>query len=206
MKNLIYLLFFLMLTQPVRAQSHEVKQLLLNVEKLRQFKSILSDMKKGYRVIETGYNAVKDVSEGNFNLHEAFLDGLLAVSPEVKKYHRVLEIISNQKAILEEYKQAFKRFKASGNFTQPEIGYLSQVYGELTQQSLQNINDLAAIVTSSSLRMNDGERLRAINRIFETSTDQLRFLRSFNRQASILNLQRTNEKSQIEILQKLTQP
>ena len=60
------------------AQSAEIQQLLLNVEKLTQFKQILSDMKKGYQILEGGYNTIKDISEGNFSLHKAFLDGLRA--------------------------------------------------------------------------------------------------------------------------------
>ncbi|MGY4383932.1 preprotein translocase subunit YajC [Pedobacter sp. UYP24] len=59
---------------PSRAQSTEVQQLLLNVEKLSQLKNILSDMKKGYTIVTNGYNAVKNISQGNFSLHEVFLE------------------------------------------------------------------------------------------------------------------------------------
>ncbi len=38
-------------TSRATAQSNEVTQLLLNVEKLTQFKQILSDMKKGYQIL-----------------------------------------------------------------------------------------------------------------------------------------------------------
>ena len=65
----------------VVAQSTEIQQLLLNVEKLAQLKKILGNMKKGYEIISTGYNTIKDISKGNFNLHEAFLDALMQVSP-----------------------------------------------------------------------------------------------------------------------------
>ena len=34
--------------------------------------------------------------QGNFNLHKAFLDGLMMVSPAVKKYKRVADIITLQ--------------------------------------------------------------------------------------------------------------
>lgn len=93
-----------------RAQSTEVQQLLLNVEKLSQFKNILSDMKKGYQIVSTGYNSVKNISQGNFSLHEVFIDGLMLVSPEVRKYHKVAGILTYQKDIVSEYKNAFNRF------------------------------------------------------------------------------------------------
>ena len=185
------------------AQSQEIQQLLLNVEKLSQLKNILADMKKGYQIVSSGYGAVKNITQGNFYLHEVFLDGLMVVNPEVKKYYRVKDIITNQKAIITEYKSAFKRFKASGNFNVREINYFANVYGQLSKKSLDNLEDLANIISSSKLRMSDDERLQAIDRIFEDTQDKLLFLRDFNRQTSILNIQRTKEKSDLARTQKL---
>lgn len=186
-----------------KAQSTEIQQLLLNVEKLSQLKNILADMKKGYTVITNGYNAVKNVSQGNFSLHEAFLDGLMLVNPEIKKYRPVGEIVSYQKDLLTEYKSAFNRFKASGNFNPQEIGYFGQVYKQLFDQSLNNLDELTTVITSSKLRMSDDERLQAIDRIFADTQDKLMFLRNFNKQASILNLQRQKEKTDIRATKQL---
>lgn len=182
----------------VRAQSTEVQQLLLNVEKLSQLKNILADMKKGYTVITNGYNAVKNVSKGNFSLHETFLDGLMLVNPEIKKYKRVGDIISYQKDLVVEYKAAFNRFKASDNFNPREVMYLAQVYKQLFDQSLDNLDELTTVITSSKLRMSDDERLKAIDRIFADTQDKLMFLRNFNKEANILNLQRQKEKVDIQ--------
>lgn len=187
----------LALVAPVRAQSTEVQQLLLNVEKLGQLKNILKDMEKGYTVVRGGYNAIKNISEGNFSLHEFFLDGLMIVSPEVKKYRRVLDIISYQKMLVLEYKRAFDRFRASGNFGVGELEYLGLVYKQLFDQSVDNLDELAMVITSSKLRMNDEERLQAIDRIFASTQDKLMFLRYFNERGLILNQQREKERLEI---------
>ncbi len=184
-----------------KAQSTEVQQLLLNVEKLSQLKNILRDMKKGYQTISTGYNAVKNISRGNFSLHEAFLDGLMLVSPEIRKYKRVADIITYQKSLVSEYRSAFDRFKRADNFSPDEITYLGRVYRQLFDQSLDNLEELTMIVTSSKLRMGDDERLKAIDRIFADTQDKLLFLRSFNQEASILNLQRKREKADLKSIQ-----
>lgn len=94
---LVLALLFLANVQLVNAQSQETQQLLLNVEKLSQLKNILSDMKRGYSVITNGYNSVKNIAKGNFSLHEVFLDGLMLVNPEIKKYRRIADIINYQK-------------------------------------------------------------------------------------------------------------
>lgn len=155
-------------------------------------------MKKGYVVVTNGYNTVKNISQGNFSLHEVFLDGLMLVNPEIRKYKRVGDIISYQKNILSEYKSAFNRFKGLENFNPQEIGYLGKVYQQLFRQSLDNLDELAMVITSSKLRMSDDERLQAIDRIFADTQDKLMFLRSFNKEASILSLQRQKEKADLK--------
>lgn len=186
-----------------RAQSHEVQQLLLNYEKLSQLKNILADMKKGYQVVSKGYTTVKNISEGNFNLHDAFIDGLFAVSPAIKNYKRVPDIIRYQKYIVQEYKRAYKGFKLSGFFNDGEIDYMGSVYGNLIDQSIKSLDELATIITSSKLSMSDDERLQAIDRIFAETEDKLQFLRMFNMNAKVMALQRSKEARDVEASQKL---
>jgi len=200
---LVFSVLMVCASYAARAQAQEIEQLLLNVEKLSQFKSILSDMKKGYTVLTTGYNAVKDISQGNFSLHEAFLDGLMLVNPEIRKYKRVGDIISYQADMVKEYKSAYSRFQSSGSFSLSEIEYLGKVYQQLFDQSMANLDELANVITSSKLRMSDDERLQAIDRIFADAQDKLMFLRNFNKQTSILNLQRQKEKAGIAITKQL---
>jgi hypothetical protein len=184
----------------VKAQSSEATQLMLNVEKLSQLKNILSDMKKGYTVVSQGYKKVKDIASGNFSLHEVFLDGLMVVSPEVRKYRRVADIISAQKSIVSEYKSALKAFRGSDVFGAEELDYMSSVYSSLFDASLQNLEDLAMVITSSKLRMGDEERLKAIDRIFLDTSGKLEFLRNFNQGAVVLFHQKQKEKREIEQL------
>jgi DNA repair ATPase RecN len=185
------------------AQSEETQQLLLNIEKLAQFKQILKDLKQGYEILSSGYNAIRNISEGNFDLHKTFLDGLLAVSPEVKKYKKVSDIIKMQLQIVNEYKNAFKRFKNNGHFTSEEIDYLSQTYNNLFKKSLNDLDELATVLTAGKLRMSDDERLHFIDRVFENMQDKLLFLEHFNISASILAIQREREQSDIDIMRKL---
>ena len=196
-KITLLVLAFGLVQVSAKAQSFEVQQLLLNWEKLTQMKNILSDMKKGYEIVSKGYNSVKNIANGNFNLHETFIDGLLLVNPEIKKYKRVADIISYQKDIVSEYRSAYSRFKKADTFSEREISYLGKVYKQLTDQSIDNLDELTTILTSSKLRMSDDERLQAIDRIFEDTEDKLLFLRNFNKQTTVLSLQRQKERADI---------
>ncbi|CAM4208889.1 hypothetical protein SAMN06265348_10657 [Pedobacter westerhofensis] len=185
------------------AQSTEVQQLLLNVEKLTQFKSILSDMKAGYQIVSTGYNAVRDVSQGSFSLHRTFLDGLMAVSPEVRRYHKIVDIITAQGTILSEYKSALSRFQSSDRFNAREIDYLAAVYVQLNKQSLSNLESLLMVITAGELRMSDEERLSAIDKIDEDMQEKLLFLRHFNMQGMEIARQRELEQRDVSSMQEL---
>jgi hypothetical protein len=184
-----------------KAQVTELMQLALNIEKLAQFKQILSDLKKGYEIISGGYKTIKNISEGNFKLHQVFLDGLMEVSPAVKNYHRIADIINYQVLIVKEYKSAFSRFKSGRHFSEGEIEYISGVYANLFSLSVKNLEDLLTVVTAKKLRMSDDERLAAIDKIYADMQDKLLFLRSFNNNTSILSLQRERESRDINRVQ-----
>ncbi|WP_277015054.1 TerB family tellurite resistance protein [Flavobacterium lindanitolerans] len=197
------ILCVVLLVGSARAQSHEAQQLLLNVEKLSQFKQLLKDMKKGYEILTYGYNTVKDISQGNFSLHKTFLDGLLQVSPTVRNYRKVAGIVNYQITLVDEYRSAFGRFRREGNFTPQEIQYLSTVYGRLFDDSLRNLDDLATIITAGRARMSDDERLREIDRIFADMEDKVLFLRNFNNNTSVLALQRAKERKDAQTVGRL---
>lgn len=187
----------------VQAQSAELQQLLLNIEKLTQYKSILSDMKKGYQIYQQGYGMISDVSKGNFNLHNIYLTGLMAVSPAVRNNPRVSQIISQQADLISEYKRYTKVFRQSRSFSHSEMSYIDQVFKQLIGQSNANADDLTNVMTAGKLRMSDDDRLRGIDRIFNSSTDQLQFLRWFNRKAVMLSLQRSKDLDNTQTLKRL---
>jgi hypothetical protein len=199
----ILLLATISLGQPCKAQGHEMQQLLLNIEKLTQLKGILTDMKTGYQIYQKGYGTISSLAQGNFSLHEVYLNGLLQVSPAVKSYGRVAEIVSQQANLLSEYKSAYSRFQQSRSFSVSELDYMSKVYGKLVQQSLENLDELTNVLTASKLRMSDDERIRAIDRLYAASTDKLQFLRYFNRNGMMLSLQRTKESGDVTRLKAL---
>ena len=204
-RQLIVLIMLVGLLFPSRAaaQSQEMQQLILNIEKLAQFKQILTDMKKGYQILNGGYNAVKDLSKGNFSLHETFLDALMQVSPTVRKYKRVGDIIHYQVLLVKEYKAAFNRFKNSGNFNPEEIAYLEKVYSKLFKESIRNLDELTTVISANTLRMSDDERLSAIDKVYADMQDKLSFLRNFNKNTSVLGIQRTKERNDINAMRSI---
>jgi hypothetical protein len=188
-----------------RAQSIAqcLEQLSLDYQKLAGLKSILSQMYTGYQVISKGYGAVKGVAQGNFTLNQAFLDGLYIVSPTVRKYPKIEQLISNQEMLVSEYHSAWSSYGNTQHFSPDEVGYIMDVFNNLVTQSLNNLSALTTVITDSQLRMSDAERLGMIDRLYEESKSQLSYLRSFNNrlyQTSLLRSQQTQDKNSVKSL------
>ncbi len=199
----IFLILLTAISLNCFSQTQEAQQLLLDWEKLTQFKKILQDMKDGYQIIHKGYTTIRDISSGNFSLHKNFLDALMDVSPAVKQYKRIADIINYQLQIVKQYKAAFKQFKEDKNFTVQEIDYISKVYANLFNESVKNLDELAMVITAGKLRMSDDERMQAIDKIYASIEDQFSFLQDFNSSTSYLSLQRQSEQTEIDMSRKI---
>jgi hypothetical protein len=203
MKQSFSILIIVLVVTSASAQTQEATQLLLNYEKLKQLEEILDNMYKGYKILTKGYNRIKDIAEGNYTLHQVFLDGLFAVNPSVAKYKRIPDIIRYQSLLMKEYRRAFDRFKNDRNLTPDEVKYLERVYSYLVKQSLRNLEELTMIVTANKLRMSDDERIQSIDRIYFDIENKLSFLRYFNNSTQVLLVQRAKEDSEVGTVKKL---
>lgn len=203
MKKYIIAVSIVLISHSSFAQWQEIQQLLLNVEKLTQFRQILQDMYDGWKVINKGYTTIKDISSGNFSLHKTFLDGLMEVSPVVRRYKRISDIIHYQLLIVKRYKAAFNQFKEDNVFTIEEIEYMDKVYSHLFNESLKNLDELFMVITAGQLRMSDDERLKAIDKIYARIEDQFSFLEDFNSSTAYLSLQRKREQADVNLSKRL---
>jgi hypothetical protein len=80
---------------------------------------------------------------------------------------------------------------------------MGNVYSQLIKESLNNLDELTTVLTATRLRMTDEERIKAIDRIYTSSSEKLQFLRYFNRQGTLLSLQRTKAQNENKTLKQL---
>ena len=170
----------------------DTEQLLLDVQKLAQLKQILSQMYKAYTILQSGYEDIKGLSQGTFSLHKTFLDGLLAVSPAVSSYVKVVDILNKEAAMVTEYQSANAYLQRTGQFNSAELGMFLTMYNNLIQGSLNDVSELIMVLTAGTLRMSDAQRMAAIDRIDRDITGQWGFMRSFDNNAALQAAQRAN--------------
>lgn len=176
-----YLLIGLLLVS-VRghAQSFETEQLLLDIQKLTQEKQILDDLYKSYAVLDKGYSAIRDISKGNFDLHKAYLDGLLVVSSAVKSYPRVTDILTMQQQTVNACSAGQTRFVTAASLTSGERSTLTSSYADAMTETENVLNALSTVLTDGKLRANDGERLQQIDQLYSSMWEQWLRIRRMN--------------------------
>ncbi len=178
-------------------------QLELDKEKLASMKNTLQEMYQGYENLKQGYTHIRDIAKDNFNLHAAFLDAMLVISPAVSGDPRIPVILNNEFSIVAGYRSANTRWGASGVFTAQELDYIVQTYSTLLQRCLQSIEELTMILTTDELRMTDADRMQAIGRIGADSQAQLSMMQQLDNTLSIQTVQRLREAGDINTLKAL---
>jgi len=186
-----------------RAQSFEAEQLLLDVEKLSQLKGILQDLKDGYQVLESGYSAIRDVAKGSFDVHKAFLDGLLAVSPAVRGYVRVAEIAALQVQIVERAETALSRMRQDGSWRPEELAALGQVYSGILADCAEGLGDVVLLLTDGAIRASDGERMQELDTVYNRMLRQYQLVDRLSDQGALLALLRSREAGDVSVLREL---
>lgn len=175
--RLLYLIpFFLILS--AKGQSVEMKQLLLNIEKLAQMKAYYQTMVQGYRTLENGYRQVNDLVKGNFLLHQEYLDGLWAVRPSVRQYGRIQTIVQRHRQMVDEYRIVLQQLQSARMLKTQELQGLQSSMAAVVNRSNGLLDDMMLVLTPGKLRMNDEERIGLINRVDEEGSELLQQFRS----------------------------
>src|SRR5260221_4860823 len=79
-----------------RQKKTQKKYLLQQIAALQVY---IDYAKKGYDIASKGLNTIRDIKNGDFNLHRDFFGSLKQVNPKIKKYAKVADIIAYQVSI-----------------------------------------------------------------------------------------------------------
>src|SRR5882672_6465398 len=95
--------------------------------------------KKGYNVVNNGLTTIRNIKNGDFNLHQNFFESLKQVNPKIRKYGKVADIIAYQVRIIKETKKTLQGIREAGQFTKEEMDYCKNVFDNLLVECLKSI-------------------------------------------------------------------
>lgn len=156
------------------------------LEQIAALKVYAGYLKKGYRIVDGGLATVRDITNGEFRLHDAFISSLKQVSPAIRKDARIAEIMALQLEIL----RAFGRIKGTEFLAAGDMAYIRLVQAELTADCFADLEELLLVVTSGRLEMADDERLERLGKLHERMLDKSAFTQDFCGNAAQLIRQR----------------
>ncbi len=201
-KNSVIILLFLLVGKGTLQAQSNLQPL---IERIVLLQVYMGYVKKGYEIARGGWQTVKDITNGEFNLHNSFFQSLKTVSPEVRNYVKVGEIITMQLNMVDIYKKAYRYAAKCDQFTAEELLYLFGIYQRLMEETAKDIDLLALIVTNSKTEMKDDERIDWIDKLYDAVKDKSLFLASLNMDIRTLADSRAQEKSETNRVKKFIQ-
>ena len=166
-------------------------------------KAMLNSMYDGYNTLTKGYGQITSLAKGNYDLHKGYLDGLAQVSPAVKRYKKIGNIITNQVELVNEFKNSYSEWQSAGLFNATDLLTMKAFGDGLVDKAGECLDELLMVVTPGILKMNDEERIGAIDRIDLALTDQLKSVKAFIKANNELAKHREQTKRDIEVMRKL---
>jgi hypothetical protein len=176
-------------------QSTQKKYLLQQIAALQVY---ISYAKKGYNIVSSGLNSIRDIKKGDLNIHNTFFNSLKAVNQKIARYQKVADIISYQLRIIKQVKQTIAYIRESNQFTPEEIEYNKKVFDFLLLECIESINQLVFIITPGELEMRDNERLISIDKLYADMQDKYTFCSVMSEDMALLAAQRMGEYAEIQ--------
>lgn len=173
------------------------------IQQIAAFQLYLGYVQKGYSITKKGLNTIGNIKKGDFNLHTEFFGSLKSVNPAINSYSKVADIVAFQVKIIGTYKSTYKYVQSISLYTPSEVDFIYKAFTNLISSSINDINELIAVITANELDMKDDERLKRIDEIHAGIQEKYAFAKSFGDEAKVLALQRTKEKDNIETSRKL---
>ena len=169
------------------------------LEQLAALKMYAGYLKKGYDIVGSGISTVKDIKNGEFSLHNTFFSSLKSINPAIRKNAKVASIISLQISII----QAFRSTRDNNGLELSDNQYILSVKDKVTDDCLDDMEELLLVITSGKLEMGDDERLERLDSIYERMRNKAAFAQSFIGEVNLLINQRKNEQKSINHLREI---
>lgn len=149
--------------------------------------------KKGYDIVGSGINTVKDIKNGEFGLHSAFFSSLKAVSPVIRNNSKVAEIIEMQLAI----RKSFNGVRSDALLSAGDREYIASVRSKVLEECLTDLEELLLVITSSKVEMTEDQRLLRLDQVYENMQGKSAFTQSFTGEVAMFIGQKQSEQRSI---------
>jgi len=159
-------------------------------QQIAAFEVYAGYLKKGYEIVDEGWNAVNDIKHGDFDLHNNYFNSLKQVNSSIGDYDKIDGITNLQMQILQ-VDDGIKKFTQDNeNILADEKDYINKVMANLLSNCADNLDELKKLTTNDSLLMRDDQRLKRIDNLYIDMEDKYAFAKYFQSSVQTLALSR----------------
>lgn len=154
-----------------------------------QTSSTVSNVIKNFKEVEKVYKQGKE-----------YYDKLQAVNNLVKDARKVQQTVLLVGDVSEMYVQNFGKMMNDSNFSAQELMAIANGYSVLLGESTELLKELKQIVSSSSLSLNDKERMDIIDRVYKEIKEYhslVRYYTNKNISVSLLRAKKQNNSKRV---------
>lgn len=163
------------------------------LKQLIALKSYGNFLQKGYEIVGGGLKTIKDLKNGEFDLHQDFFNSLKSINPAVANNPQIAAIVNLEKGIYNSFKTLmYSRLSTA------EIDYINSVKKKVLEESNQDLESLSAILKPDQLEMQDNQRIQRINELHQSMVSKYQFTKAFISGIILLQNQKEKEKQEIK--------
>ena len=144
--------------------------ILNSANEIIQTSSTVSNVVKNFKEVEKVYKQGKE-----------YYDKLQAINNLVKDARKVQQTVLLVGDVSEIYVQNFGMMMNDPNFSPQELVAIGNGYSSLLNESTELLKELKQIITSSSLSLNDKERMDVIDKVYKEVKEYLPLLRKISK-------------------------
>jgi hypothetical protein len=166
-------------------------------QQIAAFEVYAGYLKKGYAIVQQGWNTIDDIKHGDFDLHNNYFNSLAQVNSSISGDDKVDAIIGMQQGILQVNNAIKKLMRDNDNIQAEEKDYIGKVMTHLLAGCADNMDQLKKLTSNDSLSMKDDERLKRIDNLFIDMQDKYSFAKYFQSSIQTLALSRAKESNDV---------
>lgn len=163
--------------------------ILNSANEIIQTSSTVSNVIKNFKEVEKVYKQGKE-----------YYDKLQAVNNLVKDARKVQQTVLLVGDVSEMYVQNFGKMMNDPNFSAQELAAIANGYSALLNESTELLKELKQIISSSSLSLNDKERMDIIDRVYKEVKEYhslVRYYTNKNISVSFLRAKKQNNTKRV---------
>lgn len=146
---------------------------------------------------------ISDWTEKQKEQYRKYYEELAQIKAFIYYYQRIRDITQKQQRLADAYDRSWSLIRQDKHFTVSEILYMEKVYYGILDESLKNIDQISLIIKSFAMKMSDAKRLELINNAADRVDANFSDLLQFNRQNTLLSLQRAKTATEVQRVKQL---